>query len=65
MGEPRRKRMIVLPGMATHFRVDKTLRRSSCGIPWVEHFSWDPRDVDCVRCRKTKVWRMAMGKDRS
>ena len=63
MSKERRTVIVGLPGKPAHFRTDNEQRRSVCGIPWVEFFAWDARDVNCVRCMKTKAWKRAMGRD--
>lgn len=47
-------------GIPTHFRTsDKNV--SACGVVHPERAAFDGRDVDCLRCRKTKVYRVQCG----
>ena len=46
-------------GRPCHFRPTNE-NRSACGIECPEYASYDARDVDCIRCRETKVWKEYM-----
>lgn len=45
-----------LPGIATHFRPHGA-RRTACGLQGVHLGSPLAREVDCLRCRKTEMFR--------
>jgi len=51
---------IILIGKTVHFQTKK--QETACGLVGVVHTSaWDPRDVECERCKKTKAYRATMG----
>lgn len=52
---------IIRIGVPTHFRPTNE-NVSACGIECPEYAAYDGRDVDCIRCRKTKVWKEYVGK---
>jgi hypothetical protein len=54
---------IMTVGVPCHFRPNNK-NRSACGIECPTYASYDGRDVDCIRCRKTKVWKTYMGQDK-
>lgn len=45
-----------LPGIATHF-CPEGARRTACGLQGVHLGSPLAREVDCLRCRKTEMFR--------
>lgn len=50
-------------GKPTHFRPGNR-NLTACGIVGATHAAYDPRDVDCLMCVRTKVWKQRMfGKD--
>ena len=55
---------IIMIGKPTHLRIDKgqaDFTYSACGLAArVLDAGYDPRDVDCLRCRKTKEWKYRM-----
>jgi hypothetical protein len=54
---------VFMIGVATHFQeTPKSMFGwvSACGIISPHLKSTDPFEVDCLRCRKTKLWRKAM-----
>jgi hypothetical protein len=56
MGEKNRAPMLGLPGIATHFKPNGS-RRIACGLAGLHFTSPLAKDVDCLRCRKTKLFR--------
>ena len=48
-----------LIGKPTHFRPGKH-PLTACGLVGSYDMAYDPRDVDCLRCRRTKAWKKAM-----
>ena len=64
MGETPKPQGIITIGVPTHFRIGSK-NVSACGIVHPQHAAYDGRDVDCVRCRKTKAWKTYMGKSNS
>jgi hypothetical protein len=53
---------VVGPGKPTHFR-PKQANVSACGIENPDLSAFDGRSVDCIKCRRTKAWRIYMGKE--
>jgi len=51
---------IIKLGIPCHFRPSNA-NVSACGVGFPEHAAYDGRDVDCLRCRKTKKWKVYMG----
>ena len=49
-------RNVLLPGLATHFRPEGC-RHTACGMCGTFHTSALAREVDCLRCRKTKLFK--------
>lgn len=47
-------------GIPCHFRPTNE-NKSACGIEYPQISAYDGRDVNCIRCRKTKVWKHYMG----
>ena len=47
-------------GKPIHFRPTNE-NRSACGVEHPDDASYDGRDVDCIRCRRTKSWKVYMG----
>jgi hypothetical protein len=57
MGEKKQAQgLLTLPGIATHFK-PKGSRRIACGLAGLHFTSPLAKDVDCQRCRKTKLFR--------
>lgn len=52
--------IIIRAGTPTHFR-PTNLNLTACGLVGA-YSAFDPRDVDCLRCMKTKGYRKAIGK---
>lgn len=51
---------IISIGKPTHFKVANS--STACGLHGNTHYAaWDGRDVECLRCRKTKAWKKYMG----
>lgn len=50
-----------MTGVPTHFRPHND-NRSACGVDYPELSAFDGRDINCLRCRKTKAWKRYMGK---
>lgn len=48
-------------GVPCHFRPSNA-NVSACGIVGPKLAAYDGRDVDCIRCQKTKEWKRQMGK---
>jgi hypothetical protein len=48
-------------GIPCHFRPGNA-NVSACGIECPDISAYDGRDVNCVRCRRTRVWRVYMGR---
>jgi hypothetical protein len=47
-------------GKPTHFRISKN--RTACGlIGTIELAAYDARDCNCIRCMKTKKYKVYMG----
>ena len=58
-----RKGIRVGIGKPIHFR--PTNRNvTACGLVGAEYAAYDPRDVDCLRCRKTLTFRAATEKEK-
>jgi len=55
-----RQKLISTIGKATHFRPNNR-NLTACGMVWAEFQAYDARDVDCLRCIKTKKYRIYMG----
>jgi hypothetical protein len=51
---------IIAIGKPTHYR-PKNDNVSACGVIAPDYAAYDPRDCNCVSCRKTKVYKIAMG----
>lgn len=47
-------------GIPCHFRPTNE-DKSACGIECPQISAYDGRDVNCIRCRKTKAWKRYMG----
>lgn len=53
-------KIIMLIGKPTHYRPNNH-RVSACGVPLIEsNGSYDARDADCLRCIKTKAYKIYM-----
>ena len=61
MSQPRGERMVMMIGKPVHFRPNNR-PVSACGIEFPEHSGYDGRYTNCIRCMKTKVWRVQLGK---
>lgn len=53
------KRIIRL-GVPCHFRPGNE-DLTACGIECAAYAAYDGRDVDCLRCRKTRLWKQQAG----
>jgi hypothetical protein len=51
------KKVIMIIGKPTHLRTGNS---TACGITGAEYMCYDPRDVDCLRCMKTKLFKEKM-----
>ena len=47
-------------GKPCHFRSNNK-NISACGIVNPDYAAYDPRDVDCIRCKRTTKYKTAMG----
>ena len=50
-------------GIPTHFRPTNE-NVSACGVEHPVSWAYDGRDIDCIRCRRTKSWKVYMGEVR-
>lgn len=50
----------ILAGKPTHFRPNDD-RRTACGLVGHYLMAYDGRDVDCLKCLRTKEWKEYMG----
>ena len=48
---------IIQVGRPVHFSIKG---KRACGYVGPAHAAYDPRDVECLRCRKTKALRAAL-----
>lgn len=53
-------KQIIAIGKPTHYRYSN-MNVSACGLVGAPA-AYDPRDVDCLRCMKTRIYRKAVGK---
>ena len=49
-------------GIPRHFR-EGPEDVSACGIEAPTYFAYDGRNVDCIRCQRTKAWKRYMGQE--
>jgi len=55
---------IIKIGKPTHFKLSKD-DYPVCGImskSAKDNAAYDPRHVDCLRCRRTKIWKSKIGR---
>ena len=53
----------IMIGRPVHFQIkSKYGVRVACGVAAPEHYGWDGRSTECLRCRKTRAFRTYMGK---
>lgn len=57
------QRPVLRLGVPTHFRPTNE-NVSACGVEHPQFAAYDGRYVDCILCRRTKVWKKYMGQDR-
>jgi len=55
-------KQIIKIGKPVHFRPNN-LNISACGIVSPKYMAYDGRDVNCLRCIKTKKYKIYMGKE--
>lgn len=53
-------RHIIRVGKPIHYRPGQD-NITACGLVGTEYAAYDPRDVDCLNCRKTAAYRRAIG----
>lgn len=53
------KEFTIRVGKPTHLKLSDG--STACGLVGAQYAAYDPRDVDCERCRRTVVYRKAMG----
>lgn len=56
---------IPLIGKPTHFKNAQAYDSTACGYAGSLRKTDDPKAVNCLRCRKTRVWREARDKSKT
>jgi len=54
-------RRIIRVGKPIHYRPGQD-GITACGLVGAEYAAFDPRDVECLNCRKTAAYRRVMGR---